>query len=174
MNVICYGDSNTWGYDPRSYWGNRYDTPWPKHLANITGWNVENWGQNGREIPREMASCSCELLIVMLGTNDLLQGASAQETANRMEIFLSQLLSVHKQILLVCPPPMNRGAWVSEDGLVAESHLLAEEYRLLANRVNVPFVDTSHWNIELSFDGVHFTESGHHRFADALTKELLP
>ena len=26
MNVICFGDSNTYGYDPRSYLGGRYDT----------------------------------------------------------------------------------------------------------------------------------------------------
>ena len=25
MNVICFGDSNTYGYDPRSYFGGRYD-----------------------------------------------------------------------------------------------------------------------------------------------------
>ena len=25
MKVICYGDSNTYGYDPRSWLGGRYD-----------------------------------------------------------------------------------------------------------------------------------------------------
>ena len=25
MKVICFGDSNTYGYDPRSYFGGRYD-----------------------------------------------------------------------------------------------------------------------------------------------------
>ena len=25
MNVICFGDSNTYGYDPRGYFGGRYD-----------------------------------------------------------------------------------------------------------------------------------------------------
>lgn len=24
MNVVCFGDSNTYGYDPRSYLGGRY------------------------------------------------------------------------------------------------------------------------------------------------------
>ena len=30
MNVICFGDSNTYGYDPRSYLGGRYaaDSRW--------------------------------------------------------------------------------------------------------------------------------------------------
>ena len=25
MKVICFGDSNTYGYDPRGYFGGRYD-----------------------------------------------------------------------------------------------------------------------------------------------------
>ena len=24
MNIICFGDSNTYGYDPRGYFGGRY------------------------------------------------------------------------------------------------------------------------------------------------------
>ena len=55
---------------------------------------------------------------------------------------------------------------------MAESINLAEEYKLLAETLNIPFVDTRHWNIELTFDGVHFAEEGHHTFAEKLGKEL--
>ena len=44
MKVVCYGDSNTWGYDPRGYFGGQYDHPWPEILAVKTGWNVVNEG----------------------------------------------------------------------------------------------------------------------------------
>jgi lysophospholipase L1-like esterase len=67
---------------------------------------------------------------------------------------------------------MKRGAWIPTDVLVAESIQLAEEYRLLAQKLNIPFVDTRHWNIELTFDGVHLTESGHHVFANQLIEYL--
>ena len=77
-----------------------------------------------------------------------------------------------QQILLVAPPPMKRGAWVTTDALVSESIYLAEEYKSLAEKLNITFVDTRHWNIELTFDGVHFTEEGHHSFAENLGKEL--
>ena len=52
MNVICFGDSNTYGYDPRSYLGGRYDTDsrWVDILAAKTGWTVCNMGENGREL----------------------------------------------------------------------------------------------------------------------------
>ena len=63
-----------------------------------------------------------------------------------------------------------RGAWVPTDALAAESVRLTEEYRLLAEKQNIPFVDTRRWNIELAFDGVHFNEEGHHAFANRLTE----
>lgn len=53
MNVICFGDSNTYGYDPNGYFGGRYDgdSRWVDILASETGWTVSNMGENGREIP---------------------------------------------------------------------------------------------------------------------------
>ena len=181
MRILCFGDSNTYGYDPRGYFGDRYDAEdcWVDLLGKQTGWEVINAGANGREIPRNPYAlrllnehAPMDIFLVMLGTNDLLQGASAKEAAARMGVFLNQLLSHCKRILLVAPPPMKRGAWVPTDELVAESIYLAEEYQLLAERLNIPFVDTHHWDIELTFDGVHFTEEGHHSFAENLEKEL--
>ena len=53
MNVICFGDSNTYGYDPRTWLGDRYapDSRWVDLLAAETGWTVYNMGENGRQIP---------------------------------------------------------------------------------------------------------------------------
>ena len=170
MNVICFGDSNTWGYDPRSYWGDRYEVPWPDHLAKITGWNVVNWGQNGREIPREMPPYSCDLLIVMLGTNDLLQGCTPEQAAARMDIFLN---TVNTPVLLVAPPAMVKGEWVQEDSLILHSHQLAAEYAVLSANHGIPFCDATQWNIPLCFDGVHFTEAGHITFAENIRNHIV-
>ena len=181
MRILCFGDSNTYGYDPRGFFGDRYgaEDRWVDMLAKQTGHECTNAGANGREIPRGSYALrllteqqAVDIFLVMLGTNDLLQGATAKEAADRMEAFLNQLLPHCQQILLVAPPPMKRGAWVPTDELVSESIYLAEEYRFLAEKMNIPFVDTRHWNIELAFDGVHFTEEGHHAFAENLRKEL--
>ena len=181
VRILCFGDSNTYGYDPRGFFGDRYgaEDRWVDLLAKQTGHEVINAGANGREIPRNPYALpllteqqEVDIFLVMLGTNDLLQGVSAKEAADRMEAFLNPLLPHCQQILLVAPPPMKRGAWVPTDELVSESILLAEEYKLLAEKLNIPFVDTRHWNIDLTFDGVHFTEAGHHTFAKNLRKEL--
>ncbi len=179
MKLLCFGDSNTYGYDPRDVFGGRYDAAhrWVDILARETSWEVINEGVNGRQIPRNpyplrllRDQSPVDIFLVMLGTNDLLQGATAEVTTARMENFLSQLLPYCPRMLLVSPPPMKRGAWVPTDDLVAESFRLGEEYGKLAKKLGIPFVDTSDWNIELAFDGVHFTEAGNHAFA----AKLLP
>lgn len=182
MRILCFGDSNTYGYDPRGFLGDRYSAGdrWVDLLGQQTGHECINAGANGREIPSNPYAlrlltdhAPVDIFLVMLGTNDLLNGASAKEAAARMEALLNPLLPHCKSILLVAPPPMKRGAWVPTDKLVSESNHLAEEYMLLVKKLNIPFVDTRHWNIELSFDGVHFTEEGHHTFANYLM-EVIP
>ena len=181
MRILCFGDSNTYGYDPRGFFGDRYgvEDRWVDLLAKETGLECINAGANGREIPHNPYAlrlltehAPADVFLVMLGTNDLLQGASAKEAVARMEAFLMTLLPHCQQILLIAPPPMKRGAWVPSDELVTESLHLAEEYRILAEKLNIPFVDTRDWNIDFTFDGVHFTEEGHHTFANRLTEYL--
>lgn len=111
-----------------------------------------------------------ELLILMLGTNDLLQGANAGEIARRMDLFLSTVSC--PEVLLLAPPPLRRGEWVSDETLIARSCRLAGEYRRLARDRGIRFLDAGEWNIPLAFDGVHFTEEGHRRFAEKLEEEL--
>lgn len=172
MTILCYGDSNTFGYDPRGYFGGRYDSPWPELLGELTGWTVRNNGSCGREIPRRevVFPGNADLVIVMLGTNDLLQGASAEEAGERMTKFLSGL--DREKVLLIAPPPMIPGEWVSRGELLEESQLLSKAYRELAEDLRIRFLDAGRWGIAMAYDGVHFTEDGHRRFAGHLNMEL--
>lgn len=54
MRILCFGDSNTYGYDPRGFFGDRYNAEdrWTDLLAKQIGWDIINLGANGREIPR--------------------------------------------------------------------------------------------------------------------------
>ena len=180
MRVLCYGDSNTYGYDPRGYLADRYPAKsrWVDILASKTGWAFQNEGQNGRDIPGSLFRYqrAAELLsenppdvfLVMLGTNDLLQGVSAEEISSRMESFLRYIQPMCKRIVLLAPPPMKRGAWVTEDSLIAESVKLAGQYQCLSKRLGIFFADAGQWGIPLAFDGVHFSEAGNRAFAEGL------
>ena len=181
MQILCFGDSNTYGFDPRSYVSNRYPAKdrWPDLLAEQTGYTVINAGVNGMSIPTASHAlgmlaeyAQADMLLMMLGTNDLLQGFSAKEAAKKMETCISGILPRCKQITLIAPPPMKRGAWVPNDSLVSESCQLAEEYRSLAQKFSIAFADTQYWNLDLAYDGVHFTESGHHTFVCRLREVL--
>ena len=180
MKLWCFGDSNTYGYDPCGFFGGRYAAPWPELLAEKTGFQVINDGKNGRMIPkreyeflqfrRDAGQYNADALIVMLGTNDLLEGATASEAAARMEAFLNRCDM--PLILLVSPPPFVRGAWVPDDGLVEESKSMARQYEGLAARRGIRFADAGKWDIALAYDGVHFTEEGHTRFAGGMASCL--
>ena len=95
--ILCYGDSNTWGYNPNN--GCRYDhkTRWPLAMENILNrdcppdkkaWQVVEEGLNGRTSCREdpvegdknglrqllpilESHKPLDVVAIMLGTNDL-------------------------------------------------------------------------------------------------------
>lgn len=186
--VLCYGDSNTYGYDPRSCLGERYpeNVQWTA-LLRAQGLDIFNAGQNGRSIPQsgwEMDSLvqiirrqQPEILTVMLGTNDLLQcpGLSAEVCAARMEKFLTAFLAKTQtdlKTLLVAPPPMSQGTWVNDPRALEESHRLAGCYKAAAHRLGIHFADAGVWGVGLTYDGVHFSEQGHLAFAKGMRKVL--
>ena len=184
--VLCFGDSNTWGYDPRSYLGERYpeEIRWTGLLAAQTGWRVREAGLNGRCIPRrpeemaELAGLAAEsgITVIMLGSNDLLTGPGlrAEDAAARMERCLEAVFPVcaSDRVLLVAPPPMVKGTWVTEERLAAESSRLGSCYRDLAGRRGTAFSDAGMWGVEMLFDGVHFSPVGHRAFAAGIRRAL--
>lgn len=187
--IVCYGDSNTYGYDPRSYLGGRYpeSVRWTA-LLESAGWFPVNEGENGRCIPRRsrdagilarILQCEqAELTAVMLGSNDLLHQAvpSAEACSEQMGAFLSALLELMPpscKLLLTAPPPMKLGTWAdNSEALLEESHRLAGCYETLARKLGIFFADAGAWNVDISFDGVHFSEQGHRAFADGMLKIL--
>ena len=176
MKVICFGDSNTYGYDPNSYLGGRYDpdSRWVDILATKTGWIVRNLGENGREIPSTAPNfpADTDLLIVMLGTNDLLQSRSPEQAAERLEQFLSGISLDRSKILVIAPPPVKWGAWVPSQQLIDDSRTFARLCQTLTEQLGIRFADAGKWDIPLAYDGVHFTEQGHRAFAAGLLEVL--
>ena len=185
MKIVCLGDSNTYGFDPRSYFGGRYDKEhrWVDLLAGKAALTAENYGQNGLSIPcheydlplydRIISSANADYIIIMLGSNDLLQGLSADMVSKRMERFI-KILSVEKEKLLLLSPVVFRpGTWVEDEKLIEQSYHLGDCLKLLAEKLGISFIDTRGWEIPLCYDGVHFTEQGHVLFAESLYNDLF-
>ncbi|MBO5340204.1 MAG: lipase [Oscillospiraceae bacterium] len=181
MKILCFGDSNTYGYDPRSYVGGQYPAQhrWVDLLAEKMDCKAVNAGENGREIPRREGELQrfdlmlsnqkpLDLLLVMLGGNDLLQGNSVEAIAQRMEAFLTRIPLENSQIVLIGPPRMKPGAWITDDRLLEDCVRLNAAYHAVAEKLGVRFVDATDWDIDVTFDGVHYSEKGHETFAENL------
>ncbi len=191
--LLFYGDSNTWGYDPRSYIGERYpeETVWTSLVSEALGnrYDVINQGLNGRQVPHSdyefrhidflMDRMSPEdVFFVMLGTNDLFveMPPDAGIAAERMEAFLRRVLkrAARPGIALIAPPAVC--AEETSDPVLqqfaSENSAMAERYSRLAESFGIPLIDASSWEIDFAFDGVHFSEEGHRQFAEHLLNEL--
>ena len=185
MKILCFGDSNTYGYDPRSYFGGQYPAQhrWVDLLAQKLDCKAVNAGENGREIPRREGELhrfdlmlsnqtTLDCLLVMLGSNDLLQGNSVEAVAQRMEAFLTRIPLEKSQIVLIGPPRIKPGAWITDDRLLEDCVRLNAAYRTVAEKLGVRFVDATGWDIDVTYDGVHYSEKGHQTFAEQLFLSL--
>lgn len=187
--ILCLGDSNTYGYDPRSYLGERYpeDVRWTG-LLWTAGWEVLNRGQNGLEIPPGDRRCDAyahliervlpvDVVTVMLGGNDLLQHPefTVEDVALRMESFLRYLLACIHGVRAPadCPTTdaarrMGRGG-AAVDRIRAAGHLLlgtgeATRCRVCRRGKVGCGIGVRRW---------HFSSAGHAAFARGIIEALM-
>lgn len=112
------------------------------------------------------------LLVALLGTNDLFQGCSLERVAQKLEQFLSGITLSQGKLLLIAPL-MTLGEQVPNQQLMDVSKSFALCCRELAERMNIRFADARGWDIPLAYDGVHFTEAGHWAFVAGLLEVLI-
>lgn len=140
-NVLCYGDSNTWGYAPGIGERFTWELRWPGILQQTLGktFHIIEAGLNGRTTvfdDPDKAGCngltslgpmleSCPLLdvvILMLGTNDLKHhlDVRAIETAQGIERLIEKIeadserkIQDTPKILIVSPPGIRAGSLMS-------------------------------------------------------------
>jgi lysophospholipase L1-like esterase len=135
--ILCYGDSNTWGYNPST--GGRYprDARWPGVLRKELGegYLVIEEGLNGRTtvwddpiegykngktyiIPCLETHKPLDFVIIMLGTNDLKMrfSVSAYDIASGAGVLVQTVQKSETgpggsapQVLLLAPPPVAFG-----------------------------------------------------------------
>lgn len=178
MKIICYGDSNTYGYDPRSFVGGKYDTVWTDLLAEKTGAAVMALAMPGRQIPfrrrpldamHEQITEHVDVLVIMLGSNDIEASLNVQLVEARMSAMIREVKrwDVADHILLVGPPELR----MTRQHIEA-SHEMNAAFENLAAKENIDYVDASSWDLELCFDKTHLTEKDQQIFADEMAKAI--
>ena len=191
--IIFWGDSNTYGYDPADMDEMRYpaDVRWTDVLQKKAGdtWRVFPEGLNGRRLPKEPESS--EILIrllkareedgvfaVMLGTNDVLQGAvpDASDAISRMDRLLSFVDGKCPRKYFLVIGPVYSGSEDSGDDFCRagyrESVRMNSGFRELAAKYRVLYVNAGAWGVETAFDMVHFSAKGSLTFAERMEKTL--
>lgn len=154
-NVLCFGDSNTWGFMPNL--GTRYprDVRWPGIVAKNLGedFYIIEEGMNGRTCghsdiispqrsgmdyiyPCLISQKPLDLIIVMLGTNDTKSRyhMNAFEISKAMTALLQSIQSIlhweaiDADILLIAPTPIDERSNI-EDGQV-DAHSIETSRKL--------------------------------------------
>jgi lysophospholipase L1-like esterase len=200
--VLCYGDSNTWGYDPATRARYPPHMRWTGVLADRLGaeYRVVEEGLNGRttrwddpiEVGRNgltyLRACieshqPLDLIIIMLGTNDLKRrfdlSASdiAQSAADLAEMawrFAQAPNGSHAEVLLVAPPAVCTLTDFDQmfEGAREKSHHFSRYYRLTAGWRHLPFFDAGSVIVSSEKDGIHFHPDEHRKLGEALADEV--
>ncbi|MBE6017231.1 MAG: hypothetical protein E7233_06440 [Lachnospiraceae bacterium] len=183
--LVFYGDSNTYGYDPRDFSGWRYPEKsiWVSLVAEALKdvFDVENEGVNGRRIPTGrfysydtglIGSLSeNDIFAIMLGTNDILMNIEpdADRAIKAMDEFIGFIKEQehHPRILIIAPPCIGQenDADLIFMRFYRECVKMNDGFRKIAETRGCTFADASGWGIEMSFDRCHFSEEGHRIFA---------
>lgn len=201
--ILCYGDSLTWGYTPVS--GARYprDVRWTGVLARELGacYEIIEEGLNGRTTAFDvfynpnlngaahleaelLTHAPLDLVILMLGTNDLVLRRTAWEASRGASRLVSIVrgnpgcfLDGEPRALLVAPPHIGENiarvdmSPLAETGC-EEAKKFAPLYLLVARKNDCHFLDAGAIAEPGKLDAVHFDEAGHRLFGEAVAKKV--
>ncbi len=200
--VLCYGDSNTWGYDPATRARYPAHVRWTGVLAARLGaeYRVVEEGLNGRttrwDDPIEpgrngLASLRpcidshqpLDLIVIMLGTNDLKRrfDLSASDIAQSAAALAAMAWRFahgpdgsHAEVILVAPPAVTTLTEFDQmfDGAREKSRQFSHYYRLAAGWHHLPFFDAGSAIVSSEKDGIHFDAEEHRKLGEALADEV--
>lgn len=212
--ILCYGDSNTYGQNPEfsvdqtKPFRHSYTSRWTGILQNLLQeqYHVVEEGLSGRttildnpvELHRNglktlpaciMSHSPVDLLIIMLGSNDL-RGCFKPipfSVINGMDAFLLECLNPAWQIaggemkvLLVSPPYIKqqgeKSPWpgLFEDvDAVPLSQKMAGYYKSLADKYGINFINAADFVEASALDFVHMNAENHKKLAYALKDKVI-
>ena len=195
--IICYGDSNTFGFNAKD--GSIFDenTRWTSLLQKNLGseYEVVNEGMYDRtgfaDNPRgdlfsgpkhfpEMLSKTdnIDLLILAIGTNDLQSqyNISFDTIENGLRNLVNLAKTKVKNIIIILPVILDerilKGAFntqFDETG-VEKSKKVGQIYRQIADENGCLWFDINEFTAPSDYDGLHYDENSHRLIAEKLAE----
>lgn len=200
--ILCFGDSNTYGYKPDGTGRFDENIRWTAGVQRMLGadYQIIEEGLCGRTTIFEdelrpnrrgvdMIGAIVEshnpidILVVMLGTNDCKARykATAEIIARGMEQVIERAglkASQDMKVLVISPILLGQGVGEKgydpefDSGSEQESARLAEEYKKLADRKGFYYLDASEYAKPSIADREHLDEVGHEKLAVAIFNKL--
>ena len=197
-NILCYGDSNTWGCKPGVLTRLPADVRWTGVLAQQLGkgYSIIEDGINGRSTAWEDPTNLCrngisglgyalyrskplDLVVVMLCTNDL-NHTDAEGYYHGIKLLAKQILQANIGF------PGTSNVFLDEPRLLLispsekypgtrgyeESLKLAYYTEKVANELNVPWLDAAKFAKPSPLDGCHMAEKYHHALGVAVFEKI--
>lgn len=193
--ILCFGDSNTYGYIPNN--GARYDknTRWTGVLSllshgkfeiiedgcnNRTAFVANPAGKifTGYEILPELLTDDFDAVVLTIGINDtqFLYNLSSIEIASGVEklINIVKVKSPQAKILLVAPSILTDDvlngnfACLFDRTSIEKSRQLPLLYQKIAEKQNIEFFDLNSVAKTSSLDGLHYAPEQHLKIAQVI------
>jgi lysophospholipase L1-like esterase len=200
--IVCFGDSNTWGYNGETGTRHAREHRWPLVLAATLGdgYDVIPEGQNSRTsvvedliegpkrgrdylLPCLESHMPVDLLVLLLGTNDLKHryGLSAWDIAQGVGVLARMAQSSPfgpdgraPEVLLIAPPPVAKLTGFAEmfEGAAEKSRGLGRQYRAVAEELGCRFLDAGELVRSSDSDGIHLEAEEQVKLGKAVADEV--
>ncbi len=198
--IICYGDSNTFGFNPKD--ASRFDenTRWTSVLQKILGeeYEIINEGMCDRtgfaDNPNGFLFCASkhfpkfikmpeaiDYLILWIGTNDLMSqyDISFETIEKGLENLITLAQSKTGEIIIIPPVILSdnilKGYFADrfDKTSIDKSTKVGEIYKKLSNIHNCKFFDVNVFVKPSEIDGLHYDEISHKIIAEKLAQLFL-
>ena len=197
--ILCYGDSNTWGYIPSSD-HERYpiDVRYPRVLASLlgNGYEVIEEGLPGRTIISDdivdlvgnrngllefgqavYSALPLDYIVIMLGTNDLKYHRTAKECAKALEEYIYRVnlkiggrMKCNPRIIIAAPAIDGKELIENGVNVYQESLNFNKEYQEVAKKNGCIFVDNE--GLSTGSDKIHLDINSHRLLANKLYQAI--
>ncbi len=200
--ILCYGDSNTWGFAPENGLRYPFASRWtgvlqeklcPEFKIVESGLNGrttslddpnKNWRNGTKYLPLILETTKpIDLVIIMLGTNDLktVFDQSPQQIAKNIELMVQDVQSFYNEYGVKCPQILIVSPTLVEldngdpDFLEAKSksQQFSELYREVANCNNCHFLDAAKIIKSSPVDGIHLSEESHEILGNSIGDKVF-